>query len=167
MPLLDLNEEPKNPLELDLNAPADMQEMVIDPVKDDPRQHEMFLELNDLLNQVNEEEEDAQAEENLPEPVLAGDGNLFNLANMEIAMPAHFEPLMPLEIQEDDLMNDEEIQQQIQEEGAPTKTSLGPKISKWALCLLIVLLPGQFPALWFQALLKFLLAHGPNTLHPE
>lgn len=43
----------------DLNAPADMQEMIIDPVVEEPLQQEMFLEVIDLLNQVNEEEEDA------------------------------------------------------------------------------------------------------------
>jgi hypothetical protein len=37
---------------------------------------------------------------------------------MEVNIPAQFEPMVPLEIQEDDLMNDAKIQQQIEEEAA-------------------------------------------------
>jgi hypothetical protein len=49
-------------------------------------------------------------------------GELANLvnnsANMDVNIPAQFEPMVPLEIQEDDLMNDAKIQQQIEEEAA-------------------------------------------------
>lgn len=58
IPNFDLNEEPMNPQELSLNMPLDMQEMIIDPVPHGPQPQDMFLEHNDLLNQVNEEEED-------------------------------------------------------------------------------------------------------------
>lgn len=40
-----------------------MQEMVIDPLVQVAQPQEQFVELNDLLNQVNEEEEDEQAVE--------------------------------------------------------------------------------------------------------
>lgn len=56
-PALNLNVAPVDHLELDLNEPADMQEMFIDPIFHGPQPQEMVLELNDLLNQVNEEEE--------------------------------------------------------------------------------------------------------------
>jgi hypothetical protein len=57
VPDFNLNEELENPPDLDMNTPADMQEMIIDPITQGPQPQEMFLELNDLLNQVNEEEE--------------------------------------------------------------------------------------------------------------
>lgn len=56
IPAFNLNEDPEQP-HLDLNVVPDMQEMIIDPVQVN-HQQEMFLELNNLLNQVNEEEED-------------------------------------------------------------------------------------------------------------
>lgn len=46
---LNLNDEPVAVQNFDLNESADMQEMVIDPVFQEPQQNEMFLELNDLL----------------------------------------------------------------------------------------------------------------------
>lgn len=55
IPAFNLNEDPEQP-HLDLNVVPDMQEMIIDPVQVN-HQQEMFLELNNLLNQVNEEEE--------------------------------------------------------------------------------------------------------------
>lgn len=86
-----------------------MQKMIIDPVIQGPQPQEMFLELNDLLNQVNEEEEDAKAEQD--------DFFLDQMANpaidpptVEVNMHVLNEPMMPLEIQEDELMNDDEIQ---------------------------------------------------------
>lgn len=108
----DLNEEPKNQPEINLNESADMQEMVVDPVDQGPIPQEAFLELNDLLNQVNEDEEDAQFDGNEIDFVqneLVDAVN--NQADMEVAFPAVLEPMMPLENQEDDLMNEAEIQQ--------------------------------------------------------
>jgi hypothetical protein len=42
IPDFNLNEEPENPPAIDLNAPADMQEMVVDPVFHGPQPQEMF-----------------------------------------------------------------------------------------------------------------------------
>lgn len=135
-PGFDLNEAPDNPLDLDLNERADMQEMIIDPVVEGPQPQEMFLELNDLLNQVNEKEEDAQVQEN---EVVAVQNELAALANNqageEINFPAFHAPMMPLEMQEDELMNDAEIQQQLQEEH-PRRMLLGLKICRWVMFLL-------------------------------
>jgi hypothetical protein len=121
-PVLDLNLEPDNPLDLDLNAPVDMQEMVINPILPDPRQHEIFLELNDLLNQVNENDEDMLQEEiQHIDPLENFDMQVNAPDNVEVHIPALNGPRMdalPLEIQEEDLMNDEEIQQQLEEEAA-------------------------------------------------
>ena len=44
---------------VDINIPVDPKEMVIDPPFAGPVQQEMFLELNDFLNQVSEDEDDA------------------------------------------------------------------------------------------------------------
>jgi hypothetical protein len=77
----------------------------------------MFFELNDLLNQVNEEEED----QNVPdlEDDLANLANAVHMEEIQVDLPILDGPavnVLPLEIQEADLMNEEEIQQQIQEE---------------------------------------------------
>lgn len=119
---LDLNDEPVNPPELDLNALVDMEEVIIDPLMENPQPNEMFLELNDLLNQVNEEEEDEQEANN---DLVNLNEELVNIVNnpadLEVNIPVQNGPAVnvyPLEIQEEDLMNEDEIQQQIQEEAA-------------------------------------------------
>lgn len=97
-----------------------MQEMVIDPVNQNPHPQEMFLEINDFLNQVNENEEDEQVAEDDINPLQEELANLVNNpAEMEVHIPVLNGPtvdVFPLEIQEEDLMNDDEIQQQIEEE---------------------------------------------------
>jgi hypothetical protein len=96
--------------------------MVINPILPDPRQHEIFLELNDLLNQVNENDEDMLQEEiQHIDPLENFDMQVNAPDNVEVHIPALNGPRMdalPLEIQEEDLMNDEEIQQQLEEEAA-------------------------------------------------
>lgn len=53
----------------------------------------MFLEINDLLNQVNEEEEDGQVDENEIDQVQNELANAINnQADVEIVFPAQFEP---------------------------------------------------------------------------
>jgi len=81
----------------------------------------MPLDLNEILNQVNEEEEDNQVEQGdlalmqgIAEPVL-------DIAPaIEVNIPVVNEPenFLPLEIQEDELMADEEIKQLLDEEAA-------------------------------------------------
>jgi hypothetical protein len=121
IPSLNLNAEPENPPILDLNAHAELEDMVIDP-QIPPLQQEMFIELNDLLNQVNEDEEDAQPAENEAGLLQENVPNFaINLADLEVNIPALHEPavnVFPSEIQENDLMNEEEIQQQIADEAA-------------------------------------------------
>ena len=95
-----------------------MQEMIIDPVIQGPQHHEMFLELNDLLNQVNEEEDEHENNVALV-PIQEDFANSLNdpLA-VEVNIPildGPTENFMPLEIQEDDLMDDAEIQQIVAE----------------------------------------------------
>lgn len=115
-PGLNLNLMPEDP-ELDLNVPVDMQEVVVDPVFGGPEAQDAAPELNFPFEQVNEEEEDLLvAVENALDPGLGALAN--NPVGMEIVMPDHLEPLMPLEILEEDLMNDDEIQQMIDEEEA-------------------------------------------------
>ena len=121
IPDLNLNAGPAaNPPVIYLNAPMDMEEMIIDPVFGNPQPNEMYLELNDFLEQINEAEED---EENVEENLL--EANVVNFAHdpldMEVNIPILNGPadnFLPLEIQEDDLMNDEEIQEMIEEEAA-------------------------------------------------
>lgn len=95
--------------------------MVIDPVFPGPLQQEMFIEMNDLLNQVNEEEEDILVNlDDLP-PIENELDNLINdPQNVDVVLPHLNIPVdaMHHEIQENELMNDEEIQQQIAEEAA-------------------------------------------------
>jgi hypothetical protein len=94
-----------------------MEEMVVDPIIHGPLPQEMFFELNDLLNQVNEEDED----QNVPdmEDDIVNLVNAVHMEEIQVDLPILDGPavnMLPLEIQEADLMNDEEIQQQIQEE---------------------------------------------------
>lgn len=92
--------------------------MVVDPVFHGPQPQEMFQELNDLLNQVNENEEDGlDAQIDLLEAEV---GNNDPPA-VEVDIPVLNGPMenfLPLEIQEDDLMNEDEIQEQLGEEAA-------------------------------------------------
>jgi hypothetical protein len=115
-PDFDLNNNPDAPLVLDLNEPADMEEMVVDPVFIGP-----LPPVNDLVVQVNEIEEDAQlvVEGNAP---VAMPGIQ---ENHEVIFPAALNPMMPMEIQEEDLMNDDDIQQQLQDE-AELNDAIGP-----------------------------------------
>lgn len=130
VPNFNLNEDPKNPPELDLNAPADMQEMIIDPIIQGPQPQEMFLELNDLLNQFNEEEEDEQGHQNDFFPVQEEVAHpVNNPPTVEVNIPILNELMVdvfPLEIQEDEFMNDDEIQRQIAEEAAQ-ENPVGPQ----------------------------------------
>jgi hypothetical protein len=95
--------------------------MIIDLVV--PRRHpqEMFLELNDLLNQLNEEEEDEQFNQDALNPMQEELVDaLNNPPPVEVDIPifnAPVENFLPLEIQED-IMVDDEIQQQLEEEAA-------------------------------------------------
>jgi len=113
IPNFDLNEDAENPPELNLNEVPDMQEMIIDQVIQGPQHHEMFLELNDLLNQVNEEDEDEHENNVALDPIQEDFANALNdPPAIEVNIPildGSADNFMPLEIQEDDLMNDAEI----------------------------------------------------------
>lgn len=99
-----------------------MQEMIIDPVVPGPQHQEMFLDLNDLLNQVNEEEEDEQFDQEALNLIQEGLANALNdppVVDVDIpVLNAPAENFLPLEIQEEDLMAEDEIQQQLEEEEA-------------------------------------------------
>jgi hypothetical protein len=107
VPDLNLNVNPDALLALDLNEPADMEEMIVDPIfiGPPPPVDEEFV-------QVNEEEEDAQPVANENVPVILP----LMQDNHEVVFPAALNPMMPMEIQEEDLMNDDEIQQQIHDD---------------------------------------------------
>jgi hypothetical protein len=122
VPDLNVQAAPKNLQVIDLNDPMDMEEMIIDPVMHGPMPQEMFLELNDLLNQVNEDEEEHLAD---PDNLFPVQDELAGLIDepepVEVNIPALNNPAVDalhLEIPEDELMNDDEIQQQINEEAA-------------------------------------------------
>lgn len=111
---LNLNVAPGNLEGFDLNADAELEEMVIDPVQHGPMPQEMFLELNDLLNQVNEQEEDQNIDN--ADQILEDLANAVNLEPqpVQVDLPhldGSAENFLHHEIQENDLMNDEELQQ--------------------------------------------------------
>jgi len=120
VPNLNENVAPVLQQELDLNAPADPEEMVIDPVFPGPLQQEMFIEMNDLLNQVNEEEDILVNLDDLHSIENELDNMINDPQNVDVVLPHLNNPVdaMHHEIQENELMNDEEIQQQIAEEAA-------------------------------------------------
>lgn len=167
-PGLDLNGQPANPLDLDLNALVDMQEVIINPVHPAPQPFEAFLELSDLINQDNENEE-IQIQENLdPANPLGIQDNLNVNADLDVQLPVLNGPaenFLPLEIHEEDLMNEDEIQQQIEEEEAQGNF-IGPRICKWALCLLTTAFSLLWTSLHFLPLPATPWALGPRCLIP-
>lgn len=174
VPVFNLNEEPINPPVLDLNVPADMQEMVIDPVDQNPNPQEMFLELNDLLNQVNEHEEDEQMADADINPIQEELANLINNpADVEVNIPVlNGSPIdvLPLEIQEENLMNDEEIQQQLEEEAAQ-ENFIGAQNIHVGFALVnavpTVPLPQLKPELFDSPLGPWAKFFGPKTVGPS
>lgn len=73
----------------------------------------MFLKLNDLLSQVNEEEEDEQEGQDdfFPKEMV---NPIINPPIVEVNIPILNEPMVnvfPMEIQDNELVNGDEIQQ--------------------------------------------------------
>lgn len=107
---LDLNELPEDPLIIDLNAPPDLQEVIIDPVVIIQQQD---LDLDDLLNEVNEGEKDVeeeQADQNATQNVVVQDP--INPPEVEGNLPVLNHPMqnsLQQEIQENDLMAVQEM----------------------------------------------------------
>ena len=93
----------------------------------------MFLELNDLLNLVNEEEEDEQYDQEALNPIQEELANALNDPPVvEVDIPALIAPaeiFLPLEIQEDYLMAEDEIEEQLEEEAAQAaqEATAGPQ----------------------------------------
>lgn len=110
---MDLNADPENPPDINLNVVPNMQEMIIDPIVPGPHHQEIFLELNDFLNQVNEEEEDEQFDQDALNPIEEELAKALNDPSVvEVDIPIFKAPaknFLPLEIQEDDIMADDEI----------------------------------------------------------
>lgn len=119
---LNLAQPVEEEVAFDLNQPGDIEdpmEVIVNPVNQ--LAHEEFLELNDLLNNIEDEEINIQQ---VPEQVqgnqhqilqvdpnfLAQEENLMQLADEEMQ---HFQiPLvdvLPEEINQEDLMNDDEL----------------------------------------------------------
>jgi hypothetical protein len=114
----DLNENPEDVQGLDLNEVPDPQEMIIDPVFPGPQL--LNQQMNAFLDQVNEGEEDAQFVQEQLAPIEAELAQaLAAPLEVQVEIPALDFPMdnyLPLDLQEDDLMGEEEIQQLIQEE---------------------------------------------------
>jgi hypothetical protein len=107
---ININEAPQNGLGLDLNAFPDQQEMIIDPLFPPVQVEEVEPE---PLDQVNEAEEEAEVEEVIMNDIAdIQQGAQEAAQEVEVIMPDQYVPMMPLEIQEEDLMNNAEIQEQ-------------------------------------------------------
>jgi len=104
----DLNEAPQ--LGLNLNEVPDQQETIVDPLF--PPAHEMVVE--PVLVQINEAEEEGEGEDEMVIADIDNQEQVQNVQQVQVDIPILNEPVnvFPLEIQEDDLMNDEEIQEQ-------------------------------------------------------
>jgi hypothetical protein len=114
IPASNLNEDPEQP-HLDLNVVPDMQEMIIDLVQVN-HQQVMFLELNNLLNQVNEEEEHEVEIQEIQEEQNVEVNQIQVNPVPEVNRPALNHPaenFMHLEIHEEDLMVEDEIQEEL------------------------------------------------------
>lgn len=94
--------------------------MVIDPVIG-PQQQELFFELNDLLNHVNEEEEGDQEFQGGQNDQEMANPDVFQ-SPMHVVIPALNESMVnfvPLESHVDELMDEERFEQQLANEVAP------------------------------------------------
>lgn len=133
--ILDLNENvaPLLQQDLDLNAPTDLEEMVIDPVFPGPLQQEMCIEMNDLLNQVNKEEEDILVNlDDLP-PIQNELANLINdPQDVDVVLP-HLNNLVDAlhhEIQENELITMRRSSNILLKK-QHKRIRLGSRISRW------------------------------------